>query len=107
MGLRATRSVGVSRTRPHLDRCSNQVQSGTVSPAYVVLHDRGRKGSNMSEQLLDWFLLHAKDPVPCDICRTPTANEQLTECWVPAYVSEELGFVVRRAMWVCETCPLP
>ena len=54
----------------------------TVSPAYVVAHDRGRKGSNMSEQLLDWFLLHAKDPVPCDICRTPTANEQLTECWV-------------------------
>ncbi len=76
-------------------------------PAYVVLHDRGRKGSNMSEQLLDWFLLHAKDPVPCDICRTPTAKEQLTECWVPAYVSEELGFVVHRAMWVCETCPLP
>ena len=74
---------------------------------HVVLHDRGRKGSNMSEQLLDWFLLHAKDPVPCDICRTPTSKTQLTECWVPAYVSEELGFVVRRAMWVCPTCPVP
>ena len=74
---------------------------------YVVLHDRGRKGSNMSEQLLDWFLLHAKDPVPCDICRAPTSKTQLTECWVPAYVSEELGFVVHRAMWVCPTCPVP
>ena len=112
MGLRATRSVWCVAHTPALGSLLESSPEWTVSPAYVFpcvrRSSRPRpEGSNMSEQLLDWFLLHAKDPVPCDICRTPTANEQLTECWVPAYVSEELGFVVRRAMWVCETCPLP
>jgi hypothetical protein len=61
----------------------------------------------MSDQLLDWFLVHAMDPVPCEICRTPTAKAQLSECWIPAYVSGVFGFVVERAVWVCPSCPLP
>lgn len=91
-----------------LGRCVNHVHSGDGSPPPTSYSaSAARKGLNMSEQLLDWFLLHARDPVPCDICRTLTAKAQLTERWVPTYVSDELRLVVDRAVWVCPTCPLP
>jgi hypothetical protein len=46
------------------------------------------------------------EPVPCELCRTPTPATELTECRVPGAVIPEWGIVVDRVVWVCPRCPV-
>ena len=56
---------------------------------------------------MDGLLALMGQPVPCEICRTPTATADLTETRVPGAVIFDGTIVVDRIIWVCPRCPLP
>jgi len=60
----------------------------------------------MSDDLWDWMFDRLGQPIPCELCRTPTAAEDLTECRVPGLLIAEWDVVVDRVVLVCPRCPL-
>jgi hypothetical protein len=60
----------------------------------------------MSDELWDWILDRIGEPIPCELCGTPTAPADLTECRVPGMLIAEWDIVVDRIGWVCPRCPV-
>lgn len=58
------------------------------------------------------LLARVGQPVPCDICGTPTPTADLTETTMPGAIvrfanpNPELAFsfVARTVIWICPTC---
>lgn len=60
----------------------------------------------ISDELLDWLLARARQPLPCPLCGTLTPPGQRAEVKIPGAYIAEWDMVAHRVTWVCQAYPL-